>query len=1191
MYLKALELQGFKSFPDKTVLTFGEAITGVVGPNGSGKSNISDAIRWVMGEQSTKALRGGKMEDVIFGGTLKRKPLGYAEVSLVLDNMEHRFAREENEVMVTRRYYRSGESEYYINRRSCRLRDIHELFMDTGLGKEGYSMIGQGRIDEILSTNGAERRTIFEEAAGISRYRHRKEEAERKLVHTEENLLRIGDKVSELELQVEPLRIQSEKAKKFLTYRDELKELEISVWMEQLERLRMGNRKLISDYEQAIRQRDEAARVQEQLYAKAETLAAQMREQDLQAEELRSQMSSLEEEMQGQESAVAILNTQRENSAENAKRLHQELNLQEGRVESVAVQIAQHKVRLQEIAAQSRKADLTLSRQQEQAKRAALSAGLLAEELAGLHQRESVRTTTAAEAKAQLNTLAAAEQEVLDRDTALRGRLQESDAQMSETQAAAAEQQSTLAKTLEQCKERQTVIDGYQLQLEGRQDQLEQASKYVNQLVMEENNLASRIHMLSEMEKLYEGYSKSVKVVMQAAGRDRLSGVRGPVAGLLRVPDAYTVAVEIALGASKQHIVVEREADGKAAIQYLKRRDAGRATFLPLESIRSNGLRERNFEQYPGFVGIACDLIQFEEPYRTVFTKLLGNVVIADTMDAAITIARAYQYRFRIVTLDGQVLNPGGSMTGGSASRSGGILSRAGEIERLREQQSGVQAQRAEAQKKYEQTAREKEAADHELEVAHGQKRELEDQALKLEGKCGQYDILLKTLEERRSSWKEELRQLEQRARQMESDTDKARKLIADLEGEEAALQTELEGKAAGHDTFRSKMEAVQEVIAKLNAEQAALTAEKSTTETALQQLQAMERDITGDRESRRRQMEGYQTQSENLKEQIEKAHVQLQRIRSQREAQAAAVSALSGVRMNLEADRSQADRAAREKNQELLNMERACSALEQKKSAAAMEEKQLLDKLWESYGISYQEAKERRRELESLQKAVRRIAELKRMISSLGNVNVGAMEEYQRVNERYEYLTSQRDDVDQAKKELLEIIGGITDKMKNIFSEQFRQINTAFSETFCELFGGGKAALELENERDILNCSIEIKVQPPGKALKALSLLSGGEKAFVAIALYFAFLKVRPTPFVVMDEIEAALDENNVSRFAHYLRSMSEKTQFIVITHRRGTMEEADVLYGVTMQERGVSRMLTINLNEVEQELHLNAK
>jgi chromosome segregation protein len=1187
--LKALELQGFKSFPDKTVLTFDGDITAVVGPNGSGKSNIADAIRWVMGEQSSKALRGGKMEDVIFNGTQQRKRLGYAEVSLILDNAEGRLDREEDEVMVTRRYYRSGESEYYINRASCRLRDIHELFMDTGLGRGGYAMIGQGQIDEILSTRGPERRNVFEEVAGISRYRHRKEEAERKLARTEDNLLRVGDKIAELELQVAPLREQAEKAKQFLAFRDELSGLEISVWLTQLEQLRSGSRKLLSDWEQARRQRDEAAEEQERLYAQAEELAVRMREQDLESEELRCQVTALDEQIQERESALAVMENQSRNSRENAQRLSDELNQQEERADSVAGQIEGHQTRLTEIQTDMDALDADLSRWQEEARKAERSAGQLEEELSALLERDALHSATASEVRELLSGLAAAEQELLDRDTVLKQQLQENAQRLEETEREAAQRRDRLAEARDRCQALKNTVDGYQLRLESRQRSLEQVVGQANQLDMDDNNLRSRIQMLTEMEKVYEGYTKSVKTVMQAAERGQLQGVHGPVAGLLRTEDQYAVAIEIALGGAKQNIVVDREEDGKAAIQYLKRRDAGRATFLPLTSVRPNRLRERGVEQHPGFVGVASELIRYEPQYQTVFARLLGNVVIAEHMDAAIAIARAYQYRFRIVTLDGQVLSPGGSMTGGSTTRSGGILSRAGELERLRGQAERMERRRAEAQRQVAKAEREQQAAAYEMEVARSQKRELDDQALKLEGLCGQTDILLQTLRETRDACKQELAQLARRAEQLEEKRQSARSRMTELEGEKTTLQEELEGKRAGRTSVRERTEAIQTAISELHIRRASLEAERNAANRALEQLRDMERSLSGDQENRRRQMEAYRLHSESLQGQIQEARERLEQLRVQREAQSRQIAGLSQRRLELEAQRSRADRAARDKNQELLNMERECSQLEQKKQAAEMQEKQILDKLWENYSLSYEDARLQRQELESQSKATRRISELKRKISGLGNVNVGAVEEYQRVSERYEFLTGQRDDVQQAKQELETVIGSIAEEMRNIFASQFDRIGKEFSQTFRELFGGGKAALELEDKNDILNCDIEIKVQPPGKTLKVLSLLSGGEKAFVAIALYFSFLKVRPTPFVVMDEIEAALDENNVIRFARYMRSLSEKTQFIVITHRRGTMEEADVLYGVTMQERGISRMLTINLNDVERELHLN--
>lgn len=1188
MYLKALEIQGFKSFPDKTVLTFGEDITAIVGPNGSGKSNISDAIRWVMGEQSTKALRGGKMEDVIFGGTQRRKQLGFAEVSLVLDNSEHFFDLEESEVMVTRRYYRSGESEYYINRRSVRLKDVNELFMDTGLGREGYSIIGQGKIDEILSVKSADRREVFEEAAGISRYRHRKEEAERKLERTQENLVRISDKIDELELQVEPLRAQAEKARKYLILRDELRVLEISVWLEQLEKLRQSSIKLLSDYENAVRQKEEAQAQVEALYAAAEDYAAQMREKDVEAEGVRFEMMQREADANECESAIAVLKANVKNNLENADRFRRELEAQEGRADSIAAQMEERRTRLAGIAGELEALRAQLADREEAAREAARSAGALAGEMEALRQKEALETASANEARALLSALAAAAQEIMDRDEAVRRELSAGEDRLKESRGEAEAARRELEQAREDRDALQNVINGYTLRVEARKKKAEAARERHVKLQMEENALKSRIHMLTEMEKVYEGYSKAVKLVMGEAERGQLRGIHGPVAGLLHVPDRCAVAIEIALGGAMQHLVVDSEEDGKAAISYLKRRDAGRCTFLPLSSIRPSEFRDKGVEKEPGFVGMGDALIRFEPKYERIFSNLLGRTVVAEDMDRAIAMARKYGHRFKIVTLDGQVLNPGGSMTGGSVSRSAGILSRANELERLREQAGGVTAAMEEARRAFEEAQRESTAAAYELETAQAQQRQHQDDVLKLEERCAHFTAMLADLERQRDDWKAELEQLGERARRTEGDTAQARARIEALEGSAAALRSEAEGKAAGQAGLRERQEAIGEEIAGLNMRAAALEAEDQASRKALEELEELRRDITGDREQRARMVEEFQEKNDALTAQILEKERVLQAVREENAARQEAIGRINEEKLALEAKRTQADKDARDKNSELLSMEREVSVLEQKKLSAAMEEKQILDKLWETYELSHEAARQQRVELESVQKAARRIAELKRAISALGNINLDAIEEFQRINERYTYLTDQRDDVQRAKGELEGIIADITGEMKNIFARQFQEINTSFQQTFLELFGGGKATLELEDEEDILNCGIEIKVQPPGKALKVITLLSGGEKAFVAIALYFAILKVRPTPFCVMDEIEAALDDANVTRFARYLRQMSERTQFIVITHRRGTMEEADVLYGVTMQEQGVSRMLTINLNDVERELHI---
>ena len=1189
MYLKALEIQGFKSFPDKTVLTFGEDITAIVGPNGSGKSNISDAIRWVMGEQSTRTLRGDKMEDVIFGGTARRKQTGYAEVSLVLDNTAHIFDMDESEVMVTRRYYRSGESEYYINRRSVRLRDVNELFMDTGLGREGYSIIGQGRIDEILSVKSTDRREMFEEAAGLSRFRHRKEEAERKLERTDENLLRINDKIDELELQVEPLREQSERAKRFLILRDELKGLEISVWLDTLERLRAGSIKLETDYKEAVRQKEAAERAMEERFGAAEALSAQMREKEVEADRLRFAIQGREATVRELESSIAVLKSSIQHNLENTARIREELEQREGRQDSLSGQIAERSARLTAINEQLEQARREAEEKNAAAQEALRSAGTLARELEELRGMESVKTADAHQAKALLSALAAAAQEVMDRDGAVRQELN----RLDRRQAAAAAESAAAVKKLQEAREERdavkNVISGYTLRLDGRKKKAEQARERHVRLKMDENALISRIRMLREMEKLHEGYSKAVKLVMGEVQRGTLHHIHGPVAGLLHVPDRYTVAIETALGGAMQNLVVDREEDGKAVIQYLKRRDGGRATILPISSIRPGELREAgSLSREPGFVGVADQLVQFDPQYRAVFSNLLGRVAVMEDLDTAIAAARRYGYRFRIVTLDGQVLNPGGSMTGGSASRSAGILSRTNELERLNAQSAALREQLEQAARTLEEAEREAKGASYELETAQAQLREWEDAVLKAEAQVEHCRSVAASLEEQRENQRGELEQLQARTGEIERDIQRARDRIRELEGEAAALKSEADGKARGQSDLQTRSLALTQELSQLTAGLAALEAEREATARGLEELEGLRRDLAGDQDQSRALIGDYQEKNASFAREIGEKEGQLQKLAQENQEQQRQIAGLNEEKLALEGERVKATREGQEKNRELLAIGGEVSRLEQKKMAAALDEKQLLDKLWETYELSHEAAKRLRVEIESVSKASRRIAELKKGISALGSVNVGAIEEFRRVNERYTYLTDQRDDVEKAKRELEEVIGQITGEMRAIFSREFQSINASFGQTFQELFGGGKATLELEDPDDILNCGIEIKVQPPGKALKTITLLSGGEKAFVAIALYFSILKVRPTPFVVMDEIEAALDDNNVVRFARYMRGMAEKTQFIVITHRRGTMEEADVLYGVTMQEQGVSRMLTINLNDVEKELKL---
>ena len=1189
MYLKALEIQGFKSFPDKTVLNFGEDITAIVGPNGSGKSNVSDATRWVMGEQSSKSLRGAKMEDVIFGGTEKRSQMGFAQVTLVLDNTEHIFPRmEESEVAVTRRYYRSGESEYYINKQSVRLRDVNELFMDTGMGREGYSIVGQGKIDEILSVKSADRREIFEEAAGISKFRHRKEETERKLERTEENLVRINDKIAELELQVGPLRSQAEKAKKYLILRDELRTLEISVWLENLDKIKTDSIKLNTDYALAQQELERANAALDELYAASEQFAEKAHANDMEQERLRTECAELDAKRSEEDAAVAVLRTGIEHNRASIERVENDLRDQSGRAESLTAQIAAKHARIEELAAQAAELEEELRAFLTQAEELARTAGEAGSEVEALRAREALAASDAADCRADVSAINAGLAELSERRAALEAESESVDGQLAEKRRAASASRRALEEAQEEADAVRNIISGHTLKMEGRVKREETARQKSIDLTMEKNNLDSRIHLLSEMEKEYEGFNKAVRLIMQAAEKNALRGVHGPVANLMTTDKRYAVAIEIALGAGMQNVVVDREEDAKSAINFLKQRDGGRATFLPLTAIRGDVLREAGVEREYGYVGVASQLVQFDKRYAEIFNNLLGRTVVVEDMDCGIAIARKYSNRFRIVTLDGQVLNRGGSMTGGSVSRSAGILSRANELKELTARREALTEKLDAALREADEAKRDLNAAQYELDVAREQQRGAEDAVLRLTGEKKQYDMLLESLRTRESDIAAELESITARTAELKKAAAAREEEIKKHEAEAARCRAESEEKLAGQNELKRDSAHLGDEIAARKSTLAGFTAERETTERALGDLETLAQQMRGDEDGRRALIEDYRAKIKAAEEEIAQHDAVTASLRADAEKRRAELAELAEAKLTLEGERSANDRRYRECNELLSQTQAAAGRLEQKRVTAAMEEKQILDKLWESYELSHSAAQEQRIELESVPKASRRINELKREINGLGNVNVGAIEEFDRVNTRYTYLTGQRDDVEKAKEELLGVIENITSEMTVIFKEQFALIRESFQETFLELFGGGKATLELEDENAVLDCGIEIKVQPPGKALKTLSLLSGGEKAFVAIALYFAILKVHPTPFCVMDEIEAALDEPNVIRVAHYMRRICDKTQFIVITHRRGTMEAADVLYGVTMQERGVSKVLTINMNDMAKELNI---
>ena len=1189
MYLKSLDLQGFKSFPDKIRLQFDGAITAIVGPNGSGKSNISDAIRWVMGEQSSKSLRGVKMEDVIFGGTLKRPQLGFAEASLVFDNTDRYFAIDSDEVMVTRRFYRSGENEFYLNKQSVRLRDVNELFMDTGLGKEGYSNISQGRIDEILSVKSTDRREIFEEAAGISKYRHRKEETERRLERTEDNLLRINDKISELELQVGPLREQSEKAQKYLALREELKGQELALWLHSLESLAAAAKKAEEDYNAAAFILNQEHENLEALYQRSERLNAELRERDAETESRRERISEAEAELQRIAGRADVLEGERHNTEDNLARLRQELADEDGRRSDLRDQIRERRSRLGAIDAETRDLELRLAQIRKELDELTASTEGMNRSYLELRNRHAACVADLAAKRSDIAALVEALDRSRERERELNADREAAQSRKAETEEKLSTCRKALSEAREQADSCKNTLAGYALRKKTREEKAEQLRQELQECGVKLDTANSRLHLLREMEREYEGFSKAVKFVMQQAELGSLRNIHGPVSRLIQTDDRYSVAMEIALGSAMQHVVVSAEEDAKQAIQQLKLRDVGRATFLPLSAMEGRVLQEPGIETCRGFVGIASALVRCDERYRPVVENLLGRTVITENLDDAISMARRYKNRFKIVTLDGQVMNAGGSMTGGSVSHSAGVLSRANSISRLESQIAELSAKKEELARMSAEANRQRDLVGFEQTTIQGKLREYEDQVLRLEGEEKQYNVLFDAICQACAGNQREIDALNTQIGTDERRRDALRRESETLEARERELTASIEALSVDQNALSQEGSGLTDELTEKKMAVAGLNAEKLTAMENLRRLEELSAAMEGDRSQKQEMVDDLEGQMRGLEERIKENQKALEEQTAKNEVLRTAHREALELRNELEAQRTAADRDAQQKNKDIIDLERECARLEAKKNTSHLEEKQIVDKLWDSYELTPSTAPAQAAALESVAAANRKVAELRRKLHGLGTPNLGAIEEFERVNERYTYLSGQRDDVLQSKRDLEGIIRDITKQMTEIFVSEFTRINRYFGETFVEMFGGGRASLELEDPNDPLSCGIEIKVQPPGKQLKTITLLSGGEKAFVAIALYFAILKVRPTPFCMLDEIDAALDDRNVERFANYLRQLCAKTQFIVITHRRGTMEEADALFGVTMQEQGVSKILHLDLNELEKELGLN--
>ncbi len=1179
MRLKELEIQGFKSFPDRTKITIGPGITGVVGPNGSGKSNISDAIRWVMGETSSKQLRGaGKMEDVIFGGTQTRGAMGFASVSLTIDNSDHGLAMDADEVTIGRRYYRSGESEYTINGQNVRLKDVYELLLDTGLGRDGYAIVGQGRIAEIVAAKSNERREIFEEASGIARFRYRKNEAERRLAAAEGNLERLRDILGELEGRVGPLKRDSEKAQKFLEYSATRKSLEITLWVDSIRRAQEAVRDQQRRYEAAESDYGRLSKQLDEFDARTEALRAEAQKLMLDVEQANADIRALTEAGAGRDSALAVLRNENEHArAQIAEAEAERARAGEG-AKGIEAETAEHEAAIQTLRAAVAKADEQLAGLRGRLnalEQQALQSGQRQDVLnAAIARQQEVATACKVQA-ASLESSLSASQTQLDALRTQAGAAGAAAEKLAAERAAAAEALQKAEENVTRC---DNIKSGLALKLESRRRQQAEAAEALQKADRDRSNTAQRIRILEDLEKNLDGYQQSVKAVMRAAEARRLRGVIGPVAGILTVRKGYETAIETALGFALQNLVVENERDARAAIAFLKESRAGRATFLPLDTVQGH----RFTGPLTGTAEVAADLVEVDARYQNIVDNLLGRIIVVDDLTEASAVAKRLSYRNRIVTLDGQVVNAGGSFTGGSTARSAGVFTRKQELDELREKLATLDKRRAEAER--ETSARKAEVDNLAAQVAGAESESVNAASARLRASLELERLDAAVAEgaaaaQRRKAEIDALTETLQKDKAARAQADNARVAAeAELERYTAELQTL--GESSG--TLTAERE---QITADLNAAQLErLTHEKDIGlhEASLETL----RSRSGEAAARARELEASITAANaTLEANAAKAEaIERERAEAKDKIAAAeqAIREANAARLEKEAEITRLGQENRALTDERERMGGEMARLAERRAAAEAERDDTAAKLWEEYQLTENEAKAQCVEFTTVTELRRQVAEVRGKIRALGNVNVGAIDEYKEVKERYDFLKAQVGDVERSKTELTRMIAELCQEMEEMFKKSFQEINRNFGRIFRELFGGGRARLYLSDEGNILDSGIEIEVSPPGKVIRNLSALSGGEQALVAISIYFAILEVNPSPFCILDEIEAALDDVNVTRYAQYLRRMTERTQFIVITHRRGTMEAADVLYGVTMQEDGVSKLLRLDLDHV---------
>ena len=1180
MVFKELEIQGFKSFPDKVKITFDAGVTGVVGPNGSGKSNLSDAVRWVLGETSSRQLRAaGKMEDVIFGGTRRRSAMGFASVRLTLDNTGHTLDVDADEVTIGRKYYRSGDSEYTINGQVCRLRDVYELLLDTGIGRDGYSVIGQGRIAEIVAAKSSERREIFEEACGIAKYRYRKTEAERRLAAAGENLERLRDILGELESRVGPLEKESAKAQKFLELSEQRKTLEVTLWTDSVHRARDTVRQQVRDYEtaQADYERfDGEAKAAEQ---EAEEIRMQAQQLTIAVERLNGDIRSITEQISGSDSRIAVLENDILRNEESIASLRSEIEAgeQDGAEADAALQ--RHRAVAAKMEAEGEKlaAEIdALNAELEQLADASNASGARKDTL-----RAEITDLTAKRTEAQVAQAAAeaAEETARQRLPALEQAVQEGTDQWETARQDLTDTIRYREMLTENEKQLANVRSGLELKLKNRKAALDEADTAEQRLGRELDAARQRLSVLRELEKNMDGYQNSVKAVMRAAGARRLRGIIGPVSAILKVEPGCEVAVETALGAALQNIVVENEAAAKAAIALLRSDNAGRATFLPLDTVQPGVFRGR----LSGTARLASSLVQADARYDNIVSNLLGRIIVVEDINEASRVARDNGFRSRVVTMDGQVINAGGSFTGGSVQRSAGLFTRKQEMEELRIRAAKLQKDCLAAQEKTDQCKEQVDALQAELTATASEQITAANDRVRAEAEQKRLEAAAAQLETARNARRQEIDTLQAALADSRAKAEDAAKLQAELTAKIDRRTAEVSRIAEGDDSFLTRQNALAQDLSAKRLEQ--VTRQKDA-ELAYSQIAALEqraRDAAARRTSLEESVAALAARSDACRAEIadiRQTRADSQTTIAQKEAEIREATQKRLARQQAETETLARARTAADSREE---MSREMARLAERKAAAESEYDQTVAKLWDEYQLSVSQAEALCVEFDSLPALRAQVADLRGKIRALGSVNVSAIEEYKEVKARYDALVTQVTDVEESRNELSRMISKLSAQMREIFTDSFRAINENFGRVFAELFGGGEASLVLEDESDVLSSGIGIRVAPPGKVIKNLEALSGGEQALVAISIYFAILAVNPAPFCILDEIEAALDDANVVRFAQYLRRVSDKTQFIVITHRRGTMEAANVLYGVTMQEDGVSKLLKLDLEQVD--------